>query len=594
VDDSDVKNFSIRVKSIPKTQSIFIRNIRNNHLNKFFSIEGYIKARTDVRPQITSTKFECRNCGNILTILQMGKEMRFPGKCSSCGTKGFTILNKELIDGFAMVVEESPDSLEFGTQLRRINVFVKGDLTESRIENKLYQGVKVNIIGVLKETEQTKKTQIDYFLDANYIHILDECIDIRISDKEKNLIESLSKEKGILKKLASEMFSNVYGHDKIKEALILQSFSGVTKELSKSRIRGEIHILLCGDPGCGKSLLLNTMARFQPKVRIAIGGSSSGVGFTGGAIRDEILKCWTIEAGVLPLAHKGLVEIDELDKATDEERNNLHIPMEHGIVRITKIVQATMLSQVSILAAANPKMGKFSNYDSIIEQIDLPITLVNRFDLIFPIKDISSEDGDLKLAKIVVSEENEEEKKEITYDLMKKWILIGKAIEPKVGNSIQNLIAKKYVQIRKKVVSINEEKAFPISARQISSIKRIAQAHARVRLSNEVEKEDIDYSFMLIQYYLAEVGVDLMTGNVDVNVIETGVSTSQRHIFIRILEILEELEDKLGKLIPLDDLREATKKDFKEVSDVRFFEIIQKLKDRGDIFEPKKNIIQRI
>jgi len=594
VDDSDVKNFSIRVKSIPKTQSIFIRNIRNNHLNKFFSIEGYIKARTDVRPQITSTKFECRNCGNILTILQMGKEMKFPSKCSSCGTKGFTILNKELIDGFAMVVEESPDSLEFGTQLRRINVFVKGDLTESRIENKLYQGVKVNIIGILKETEQTKKTQIDYFLDANYIHILDECIDIKISDKEKKLIESLSKEKGILKKLANEMFSSVHGHDKIKEALILQSFGGVTKETETKRIRGNIHLLLIGDSGVGKSTLLDSMAKFQPKVRFAVGGAVSGVGFLGSLVRDELLGGWSFEAGVLPLAHKGILLLDETDKATDEDRNALHGPMEKGIVKIDNgPIHTTLLCETTILAAANPKFGKFDSTSRMTEQINLPPTLITRFDCIFVMKDIYSEAGDIELARTILTEENKKKEKEITYELMKKYILYAKTIDPKISNALQELIARKYTNIRKRAVNMNDENAFPISPRQVPSIKRLAQAHARVRLSKEVEKEDVDYAFKLVEYYLSEVGVDLITGEVDVEVIG-GVSTSERKLVYRIRDIIEELEDKLGKLIPEIDVVSEIKKEYKDISESRIFEALEKLKTAGDIFYPKKNMIQQI
>jgi replicative DNA helicase Mcm len=253
-------------------------------------------------------------------------------------------------------------------------------------------------------------------------------------------------------------------------------------------------------------------------------------------------------------------------------------------------VHITLKSEVNILAAANPKFGKFDSFKQIYEQLDLPPTLLTRFDAVFVVKDNYSEESDMNTAKTILLEENEPKEKEITPELMKKWIMYARTKKPVIEPKLQELIAKKYTEIRKRGNTIDGERTFPISPRQVPSIKRLSQARARMRLSDVVEKEDIEFAFKLIEYYLSKVGVDLNTGQIDIDMISTGITTSERGLIKKIKEVMYALEQNIGKDIPESDILVDVKGEFKDISDYQIFEALDKLRTAGEIFEPKKGI----
>jgi replicative DNA helicase Mcm len=248
------------------------------------------------------------------------------------------------------------------------------------------------------------------------------------------------------------------------------------------------------------------------------------------------------------------------------------------------------------LAAANPKFGRFDPYGIIADQIDMPPTLINRFDLIFPIKDFPSQERDEKIAKHILNlhQMPDAELQEVPTELLKKYIAYARQkITPHLTDSALNEIKDFYVKMRNRGgADERSERAIPISARQLEALVRLAEASARVRLSDRVTKKDAKKAIDLLSYCLLQVGLDRETGSIDIDRIATGIAASQRDKIFQIREILASLENKIGKTIPIDDvLKSAIEKGIAE-SDAE--EAIEKLKRSGDVYEPRFGFVSRI
>ena len=330
-----VKNARARLINLPKSHEIKIRNIRSVNLDEMIVVEGIIRQASDVRPQVVNAKFECPSCGTIISVLQIEKKFREPSRCS-CGRKGsFKLISKEMVDTQRLVIEESPESLSGGEQPKRLNVFVKEDLVEPRMEEKTTPGSRVKVIGILKEvpvplSSGGLSTRFELALEANNLIPLEETFEeLDISEEDERQILELAEDPEIFDKLAKSITPSVWGYEEIKKSLVLQLFSGVPKiHADGQKSRGDIHILLIGDPGVAKSVTLNFMANISPKGRYVVGKSTSGAGLTATVVRDEYLRGWSLEAGAMVLSNKGLVCIDELEKMDPQDRSAMHEAME--------------------------------------------------------------------------------------------------------------------------------------------------------------------------------------------------------------------------------------------------------------------------
>jgi len=605
IDVAGGKNIRVRFKNLPETQKILIRNIRSINLDEFMVVEGIVRQASDVRPQVVSAKFECPSCGNILSILQLEQSFKEPTRCS-CGRKGhFKLISKDLVDAQRLVLEEASEGLEGGSQPKRLSVFLKEDLVEPRMEKKTTPGAKVRVTGVVKEVPVFLKTgaqsrMFDLALEANYIEPVQETFEeIDISKKDEEKIIKLSKDPKVLTKLVSTIAPSIYGYKEIKAALLLQLLGGSRKIMRDGVIRrGDIHILLVGDPGAGKSQLIKFISQVAPKGRFVSGKGSSGAGLTASVVKDEFLKGWALEAGAMVLANGGVCAIDELDKMSHEDRSALHEALEQQTVTISKAnIQATLRAETTVLSAANPKLGRFDPFAPIASQIDLPPSLINRFDLIFPIRDLPNKDTDTKIAEHVLTAYENPEKitQEIDAELFRKYISYAKQkIKPKLTKEAVEEIRNYYVDLRNSgQASEDEVKPIPISARQLEALIRLSEASAKVRLSDKVLKKDAKLAINLIHYCLMKVGFDKETGQIDIDRISTGISASQRGKFISIKEIISRLEEKIGsKSIPFEDI--SVEAAAKGISEDELYDIIEKLKRSGDVFEPKKGYIQKI
>jgi replicative DNA helicase Mcm len=595
----------VRFTNLPESHKIEIRNIRSIHLDSFMVIEGIVRQSSDVRPQVVSAKFECPTCGNLISILQLEQQFKEPTRCS-CGRKGrFKLVAKELVDAQRIVIEESPETLEGGEQPKRLSVFLKDDLVEPRMEKKTTPGSKVRVIGVIKEVpillrSGATSTRFDLAMEANNVEPIQEAFEeIDLSEEDVEKIKEFSKDPNLFKKLINSIAPSIYGYKEIKTALLLQLFGGTKKVMIDNvKRRGDIHILLVGDPGAGKSQLIQFISKIAPKGRYVSGKGATGAGITASVVRDEFLKGWALEAGAMVLANNGIACIDELDKMAQEDRSALHEAMEQQTITISKAnIQATLRAETTVLAAANPKLGRFDPFSPIPAQIDLPPTLINRFDLIFPVRDIPNKEQDEKIASYVlkIHQKPEEIKTEIPIEFLRKYIAYAKQnIKPTLTKGAIEEIKEFYVSLRNTAQMSEEEvKPIPISARQLEAMIRLAEASAKVRLSKKVTRGDAKLGISLIKYYLSKVGMDQETGQFDIDRLTTGIPASERSRIITIKDIINTLEARKGaKSIPIEDIYiEALERG---ISEEKVDEAIEKLKRSGDIFEPKRGFIQKI
>lgn len=591
----------VRLTNLPKIQEIRVRNIRSKHLNELVVIEGIIRQASDVRPQVVNAKFECPSCGTIISVLQMEKKFREPSRCS-CGRRGgFKLISKEMVDTQRLVIEESPESLTGGEQPKRINVFVKEDLVEPKMEEKTTPGARIKIIGVLKEVPVPLatgglSTRFELAIETNNIIPLEETFEeLDINDEDERQILELSEDPEVLEKLSASIAPEVWGYPEIKRSLVFQLFGGVQKtKTDGSKNRGDIHILMIGDPGVAKSVMLGFMANISPKGRYVVGKSTSGAGLTATVVRDEYLKGWSLEAGAMVLANKGLVCIDELEKMDPQDRSAMHEAMEQQTVTISKAnVQASLRAQTSVLAAANPKFGRFDPYQSIAQQIDLPPSLINRFDVIFTMRDLPNKSNDDKVANhILQAHKSKDNPMIIPRELYRKYVAYAKQrVIPELSDEAIEELRKFYVDLRNKPVSSESAmKPIPISARQLQALVRMAEASAKLRLNKIVTRNDAMQAIELMKYYLMQVGYDYESKTFDIDKISTGVTTSQRSKIMGVRETIAHLEGRLGSLIPIEEVQKELEG---KMTENEIDEAINKLQASGDIFKPKRGYVQR-
>ena len=1050
-------NIRVRLKDMSESQDVKIRNIRSKHLNELLVIEGIIRQASDVRPQVVNAKFECPSCGTIISVLQIEKKFREPSRCS-CGRRGgFKLISKEMVDTQRLIIEEAPDMLTGGEQPKRINVFVKEDLVEPKMEEKTTPGARVKVIGILKEVPVPLSTgglstRFELAIEANNLIPLEETFEeLDVSDEDEKQILELSQDPQVFEKLAESIAPSVWGYKEIKESMVLQLFGGVQKQRTDGqKTRGDMHILLIGDPGVAKSVMLLFMANISPKGRYVVGKSASldynelllikeknkqkfvrigefvdkfyktnktgfqtinkeiqvlsmnnatlklewkpikalfrhkcyedlikfnletgreitvtrdhsifciddleiktkpsqelkigdyvvipkkitskqysldeeiakflgyfiaeghlynlkgsykieftlhknekdimedlnniskkyfkkqisikphgengvrvtiygkqpylkmcswlgsikhkkalekgipeiilnsnlkartafikayikgdagvtkskrlmsdlhylflqdeiissslkkeinriceikgrkihckgqrydllspkinkkfqnlrtnfpldclspelklffkrkikqdynrinfdridnkmllkrilriykenevsgkklkklfgensleyfsdhknlfkkikkgrethisltekglnvckdlkklnkllnsdiafvkiksientttnnefvydvsvpenenfiagfggivchnsGAGLTASVVRDEYLKGWSLEAGALVLSNKGLVSIDELEKMDPTERSAMHEAMEQQTVTISKAnIQASLKAQTSILAAANPKFGRFDPTQGIPQQIDLPPTLINRFDIIFALRDLPNKANDEKVATHILTE-HQKSAKEMLIDknLFRKYVAYAKQrFKPQLTNQAVAKIKEFYVNLRNKPMKDrNEMRSIPISARQLGSLIRMAEASAKLRLNEKVEAKDAELAIRLIKYYLEHTGYDEETGQIDIDKISGKLRSSQRNKIFQVRDVIFELRKELGEQIPIEEIE---KKLEGEMNSGQIDDALDKLAKEGTIFRPRRGFVQKV
>jgi replicative DNA helicase Mcm len=592
-------DISLRVMELPRDRRVEIRDIRAKHLGKFIAVEGLVKRATEVRPKFTTAVFECLRCGRHIPVEQEESILREPLECiqdgvdmfgkSGCGRSGsstsFRLVPEfsTFIDSQKIDLQEKPEELQGGAQPQTLTGTAEDDLT-----GKLFPGNRVFINGILRskqrDTARQRTTLMDIFLEVNSIEQMDpELQEVEILPEDLEKIKALAAEPGIYVKLVQSISPTIFGLTVEKESLALQLFGGVEKDMPDgTHIRGDIHILLVGDPGVAKSQLLRYIAKLTPRGIYASGKSSSSAGLTAAAVKDEFGEGrWTLEAGALVLADRGVACIDELDKMTDQDRSSMHEAMEQGTISVAKAgITATLRARSAILGAANPKMGRFQQSEAVglADQINLPPTLLSRFDLIFTMSDKPDKEKDDQIADHILKSHLVGERKRrseaggyeadtkemediartmqptIDPQLLRKYVYHARSIHPVMSKEAMAAIKEYYLTVRSGSGKDTNVKAVPITARQLEACIRLSEASARGRLSPEVTVDDAGRAITIFKEFMNRV-IGLGGGGFDIDVIATGMPRSQVDQMTRLLEIIRDLEAGNRHGAPLDEIK---------------------------------------
>jgi replicative DNA helicase Mcm len=602
IDDLGVsdKILKIRFRNLPKSTAFNIKDLRSNELGRFVTVEGIIRQASEVRPEVAKTEWECASCQERVSMFQTGLELKKPKECPNfvCkNRKDFILVGKEFGDVQRVVVEENPDNMEGSEQPSRLSIILRHDLVDPTFRRNLMPGNIIRANGTLKEMPLKSSSdgkRYDIFMEANFLEPLyKEFQDIEIKQEDETRIKEIAGSDP-WKHIVASVAPSIYGHDKIKEAVALQMFGGVRKQRPDGTwSRGDIHVLLVGDPGAGKSQILKYVAGIAPKSRYVAGKGASAVGLTATVVKDEFLKGWTLEAGAIVLASGGIACVDEIDKISKEDIFALHEAMEQQSITIAKAnIFATLRSETSILSAANPKFGRFDMNTPIAEQISMPETILSRFDLIFPVKDIPNPDVDEALASHILSLHKDPEKStpDIPHKDLRKYIAYAKRnVHPKITDDALLKIKEFFVNLRRKYA---DGSTVAISPRQLEALVRMAEASARLRLSPVAGPEDAMKGIDLMKYALYQLAYDTETGKLDIDRLETATPASKRSKIMVVLEILRELEKAFGKDIPrakIIEEAEARKLSLNEIE-----RVLDDLRAKGYIIEPKQGTINRV
>jgi replicative DNA helicase Mcm len=587
------EDFSVRFVNMPDEDKVLLRNLRSKHIGKFIPVEGMIKRASQVKPEVISAIFECTQCGDRYEKDQDSSQLKSPYKCE-CGSKKFEAVEKIMTDTQIVTLEEDPESREGSEQPSSLSVRLEGDLVDPDFQKKIVPGNVVEVTGIMRERPLKKNSKkFDIYMEANHVEpTQQEFEQLELNQDEIDHIKEMAEDDRIFERIVNSIAPSIFGHERIKEAIALQMFGGVKKTREDGvKSRGDLHILLIGEPGTGKSQLLKFSGELAPKGRYVVGKSSTGAGLTASVVKEESTGEFSLEAGAVVLANKGLAAIDEIDKMAAEDRSSLHEAMEQQQISVSKAnIQATLNAETSILAAGNPKLGRFDPYEPIPEQINLGDTLLSRFDFIFPVLDEPDQEKDKELADTILKNhiDPEETDAEIGQQQLRRYIAYAKKnVRPQLTEEASSKIQEFYVNMRSK----GQEGSVPITARQLEALIRIAEGSARAHLREEVALEDAERAIDLLTYCLKQVGMDPETGDFDIDIIESGVSNSQRNR----LQTLKKLIDQLAgddDSAEIEEVLEHAEEEGMEKDQAE--EIIERLKREGELFEPQQGYIQKI
>jgi len=617
-DGKVAEHINIRFANLPKKTGI--RHIRSDDINKFITVEGILRKTTEVRPRIVNAVFRCPG-GHITEKKQGYGQFIEP---DGCATDGCTFKKLELIpkrswfvDSQKIRIQEQPEGLRGGEQPQTLDVDVTDDLT-----GVVAPGDRVVMNGILRSmqriTHGSKHTIFDIYLECNSIEVAEkEFEEVEIDEKAEEEIIAISKDPQVYRNIVNSIAPTIYGNDDVKEAIALQLFGGIMKEMPDgSHLRGDIHVLLIGDPGIAKSQLLRYVIKLSPRGIYTSGQSSTSAGLTATAVKDEFGDGrWTLEAGALVLADMGVAAVDEMDKMQKEDRSALHEAMEQQSISVAKAgITATLKSRCALLGAANPKYGRFDDFAPISDQINMPASLLSRFDLIFVMTDKPDKKRDNAIADHILKAHSigeliqqhrknpiegvdddyiTEQLKPVTPAidpaLFRKYVAYAKrTCYPILSQEAKTALIAYYMNLRD---IADSSKPVPVTARQLEALVRLAEASARVRLSPKIVQADAERVIKIVDACLRQVAYDAKSGSYDIDKMMTGFSKGKRDLIRMIKEAVKTLADDSGRASREHVLDLLVQKGINR-DDAR--KQLEMLLTSGEAMEPKSGIIKLI
>ena len=591
----DVKNFKARFHKVSKVTLESIWKLRASSLDKFTTIEGYIRRAGDVQHKIVTGKFECPSCGDIVNKLFLDEKYSAP-EGHGCGRKGkLRLIDSEKVDVQKIVVEEDPSILKPTQKPRSILVILTNDLTRAEVDETLQPSRKVLVSGIIKDRQiKPYLNECKKFMEANYIEVTEGTLDkMTFTDAEIKEFQKMARSKTLFEDLAQSVTPNIEGHESARQALVLQLIGGTALYIDgQLEERGQIHILLVGSPGSGKSQMLKRSVLFLPGSRFTGGKGASGVGLIAAVTKDEELGGYTLNAGAVPMASGAMCAIDELDKMDKRDIAHLNSAMVDMKVYIDRAdIHGMLETNTAILAAGNPKDRVFDTKEVIWKQIGIPKDLMDRFDLIFPVRTPKEEALQRKVAEMVVGKYNKESKiatPKYPKDLMVKYIAYAKKFcEPRMNAAVSKYIVDNFINIVKPV-DPHEDAAY-FSYRLLTNIIRLTQSISKTRLSNKVMEEDAQRAINLLIDSLKMQEIITPAGLFDYERGEAITPKSKRDIAFAIKGIIRDVSGKSDdSLANYDEM--LSKALAMGIEDVDLIDdTIEKLKRIGDVIEVRRN-----
>lgn len=530
----------VRILDLPGTEKL--RDLRTAHLNFLIKVSGVVTRRTSVFPQLKLVKVNCPGCGTVIGPFtqQTHQEIKL-NACPECQHRGpFQVNTEQTVyrNYQKITLQESPGSVPPGRVPRSKEVILVGDLID-----RARPGDEVAITGIYTNTPDPSLNLRDGFpvfrtiIEANHIERRADVVGSKLlTAEDKKAILKLSKNPNIAQILINSIAPSIYGHLQPKTALALALFGGKPKFIRNSRVRGDINVLLVGDPGTAKSQFLKFCKTTAPRAVYSTGKGASAVGLTAGVSRDPFTKEWVLQGGALVLADKGVCLIDEFDKMNEQDRTSIHEAMEQQSISISKAGIVTSLqARCSVIAAANPIGGRYNAARTFAENVELTDPILQRFDILCVLQDRVDPVDDERLADFVISshmrsnpikkvvdpdapvdeapEDDEDDDNKvrgtaesgltIDQDLLQKYILYARTyVQPVMSSDLDTRkVETFYAQLRK---ASQHTGAVPIAVRHIESLFRMSEAYARMHLRENVCNDDLDMAIRVMTESLCE------------------------------------------------------------------------------------------
>ncbi|XP_032442655.1 DNA replication licensing factor MCM5 [Xiphophorus hellerii] len=531
VGEDTVQDIQVMLKSDAHHASI--RSLKSEQVSRLVKVHGIVISATAVKAKATKVCLQCRGCRGVLPNIPLPPGLQgyaLPRKCNSenvgrvnCPVDPYFIIPDRCVcvDFQTLRLQESPDAVPHGEMPRHMQLYCDRYLCD-----RVVPGNRVTIMGIysIKKVAAAKKAGrekgVGVGIRSSYLRVVGIQMDTEgagrgatgsVSPQEEEQLRSLAASPGIYGSLASSMAPSIYGSDDLKKAITCLLFGGSRKRLPDGLTRrGDINLLMLGDPGTAKSQLLKFVERCAPIGVYTSGKGSSAAGLTASVLRDPATRGFIMEGGAMVLADGGVVCIDEFDKMREDDRVAIHEAMEQQTISIAKAgITTTLNSRCSVLAAANSVFGRWDDTKGE-DNIDFMPTILSRFDMIFIIKDQHDQQRDMTLARHVMNvhlsaqTQTEGVEGEIPLATFKKYIAYARTkCGPRLSAAAAEKLKNRYVVMRSGARDhereSNKRPSIPITVRQLEAIVRIAESLAKMKLQAVAGEEEVDEALRLFQ-----------------------------------------------------------------------------------------------
>jgi replicative DNA helicase Mcm len=610
--DITLERARVRVTNVNDERTFEVGEYLPQHIGEALAVRGQVSQVSPSKPELVNGVFECLNCGNINEVPQNegSEELQDPRECAGCERQGpfrLDIKESTLQDSQLIRIQQPPEMTRGAGS--HLDIKLKDDLASADI----YGGERVNTTGVLSiDEEDLDESTFDYYLRGEDVDVEDGSYKDIDPDEYRDEIDEIKEADDPVEVLVDNFAPHLSRDEKLDqiiEALILQMVGTSRKSPDGGATkRGDSHMLLLGDPGTSKSELLEEVETLSPRAKLKSGEGITKAGVTAAATKDDFGPTqWSVKAGLMVLASGGIACLDEMDKADDSALESMHQALENQRVTISKAgIDAEMPSQTALLAAGNPKHGRFDQYEPVTDQIDLSAPLMSRFDLMFMVHDEVDEERDSEIADKIINSWSEAglmehtnrdvestsardicEDQERAVEAFRAYIAEAKQeIDPIiVDEAVKDKLREEYLDIR--LEGADEDSPVPVTARKLEAFLRLAESSARARFSEEVAIEDVERASELVLASLEDVGIDPETGDFDADMVNTGTSKSQRDRMKGLKQIISEVEREYEDGAPLKEIvKRSTEID---IGADKAEHELKKLLDKGEVYEIKEN-----